>query len=168
MLIVTDLDGTLRDSSHRDPLIRTAGWDAFYAAGADDPPIEAMCKLIACLYRQGHDVEIWTGTPERYRVETLEWLQVNTGLSLADFVTGDDMIGRASPGSVSRSAVPIRMLMRPDQDYRGANTTKGEWLEEYRKHWGRLPDLVFDDRTDCVAWWRSFRITCLDVAAHGY
>ena len=141
MFIVFDLDGTLADDSHRQHHITgdVRDWDAYFAACGDDALIEPVMELLLTLSRH-HDVQIWTGRPERCRMATVKWLRQFT------------------------SRVPM-ILMRDFHDFRPDTEVKGEWLAECGDH---PPDLLFDDRTKSVAFWRSQGITCLQVAQHDY
>ena len=99
-IVIVDIDGTLSDSRHREPLIETHGWDAFHAASPADAPIETVITLL----RHGsHSIWALTGRPEKYRAITNRWL-----------VEHD---------------VPIDLLlMRPDNDYRSAADVKRDLL----------------------------------------
>lgn len=73
-----DIDGTLADPSHRLHHIqkRPKDWDSFFAAVADDIPIEHMRDL--CRFLQltivGTKVVFLSGRPERTRFDTQRWL----------------------------------------------------------------------------------------------
>ena len=143
MIVIFDLDGTLADDGHRQHHLEASpqDWDAYYAAAPADAPIWPVIRTMAALQRLRHNVEIWTGRPESQRSSTTLWLERH---------------GIGTSG--------LRLRMRPDRDYRPANEVKGEWLVEVR----RPPDLVFDDRSKCVRWWRERGILCMQVADHDY
>ena len=141
MFIVLDLDGTLTLPEHREGLAlqgavgrlpRSLPGRRTQPADHRNSPFVVRIRLRGYL---GIRVEIWTGRPEFYRSATVSWLDLHD-------VEYD------------------RLLMAPD-DYRKpagstestTNSLKGGWLSAAP----RKPDLVFDDRLKCVAWWRSAR-----------
>lgn len=147
MFIVFDLDGTLADDSHRTHYLlqEPKDWDSYFAACSEDTPIEPMVRLfkifVGSFLVHPKKVEIWTGRTDRYYFQTMKWLHQVANLG------------------VSYDA----LHMRPEGDHRPANVLKGEWIKQY----GR-PDLVLDDRTSAVKWWREQGITCLQVADNDY
>ena len=145
MFIVFDLDGTLADDTHRQHHITgdARDWDAYFAACGDDAPIQNVGEILRALERKGHHVEIWTGRNNHWREVTRQWLDTHRMNGLAGLV----------------------LRMRADGDFRPDTVVKGEWLAECGDH---PPDLIFDDRTKSVAFWRSQGITCLQVAQHDY
>ena len=145
MFIVFDLDGTLADDTHRQHHITgdVRDWDAYFAACGDDEPIQNVGEILRALERKGHQVEIWTGRNNHWREVTRQWLDTHRMNGLAGLV----------------------LRMRADGDFRPDTEVKGEWLAECGDH---PPDLIFDDRTKSVAFWRSQGITCLQVAQHDY
>ena len=149
MFVVFDLDGTLTITKHRDHLAADAeDWDAYHAACVDDEPICPILVLFERLVQHEHVVAIWTGRKEAYRQATMEWLAQHT----------------VTASREGRHYFRFDLEMTPDDDNRGANIVKAEWLAQY----ARKPDLAFDDRADCVRWWREQGVLCLDVAGHGY
>lgn len=123
-LAVIDIDGVVADVRHRLHLIqdRPKQWDAFFAAGAEDPPLPEGMELVTALARD-HDVLWLTGRPERNRRLTQRWLAAQ-GLPDAP------------------------LLMRPDRDFRPAKLTKREELRKLRKD--REVAVVVDDDPDVV------------------
>ena len=143
-MVCLDLDGTLTDTEHRQHFLTgdKQDWDSFHAACVDDPPNEQVCAIARGLYG-GRIIEIWTGRPERYRTETLDWLHRNR-------------------------IRHHKLRMKPDDEPTiHANELKGRWLAEIRGR-GDDVDLAIDDRASCVAWWREQGVTAIDVAGHPY
>ena len=140
MFVVFDLDGTLADDSSRSHFMRQhpKDYDSYHDAGKYD---EAIWPVLATMHALaevgGHRIEIWTGRPEKYRHQTLVWLE-------------------------QRGVYYDRLRMRPDGDFRSTQECKGEWMEENK------PDLVFDDRTQAVKFWRDNGIVCLQVQDHDF
>ena len=137
MNVIFDLDGTLSDTRHRRHFLQRdpKDWKLFNRASIGDPPIEAVVVLARLLHFAGHRIEIWTGRDQAYRAATLEWLRVHR-------IRFD------------------QLRMRPTGDHREDTVLKASWLDEI--DW--RPDLVFEDRTRMVQWWRSRGIRCLQVA----
>jgi phosphoglycolate phosphatase-like HAD superfamily hydrolase len=133
---VFDLDGTLADCSHRLPMLdgTNDGWRRFYAACADDKPIEGTISLAKLLAEAGHEVEIWSGRSAEAREQTAEWLRAN-GMNFC-------------------------VRMRPEGDHRPDHELKAEFLQESRQR----PALVFEDRSRVVRMWREQGIPCFQVA----
>lgn len=135
MRIVFDMDGTLADLTHRRHFVETKpkDWRSFFAACEDDAPILHAIEVLNTLMRQ-HDVEVWSGRPERCRADTEAWMHKHLGWTPC-------------------------LSMRADGDYRADDIVKEEFLGKY----GR-PDLIFDDRDRVVAMWRRNGIPCFQVA----
>ena len=152
MFIVFDLDGTLTDDSHRHHLITgdTKDWDGYYKQCAGDAVVKPIREIFRSFANQeattlgnirvkAHNVEIWTGRSVAVKEQTQMWLYYH-------------------------GIVPSVLRMRPEDDYRRDTELKREWLEECKTP----PDLVFDDRTRSVEWWRAQGIICCQVAQHDY
>ncbi|MEP6852551.1 MAG: hypothetical protein ABJA87_07850 [bacterium] len=75
-LAVIDIDGVVADVRHRLHHVRgpRARWDRFFAAAADDPPLDIGIALVAELARD-HDVVWLSGRPEHLRAVTERWLR---------------------------------------------------------------------------------------------
>ena len=141
MFLVFDLDDTLADTTHRQPILMqefdtaTEMWNSFFDACDKDTPIPAMIELLDTLSVSDHRVEIWTGRSDRVIEKTNTWLVEHTEHPLY-----------------------YTLRMRPDGDFRPDTEIKGDWIEEYGK-----PDLVFEDRNKMAKWWREQGITCCQV-----
>lgn len=120
-----DIDGVVADVRHRLHLIegRPKRWDQFFAASADDPPLDTGVALVLELAAD-HDVVWLTGRPERNRKLTETWL--------------------AAQGLPDRP-----LLMRRDRDFRPAREAKREQLRRLRAE--RDIAVVVDDDPDVVA-----------------
>ena len=137
MFIVFDLDGTLSDPAHRQPLLDhdPVPWDDFYAACAQDAPIWHMIELYRTLHKAGHQLEIWTGRADSVEAETRGWLAFY-GIHL-----------------------PV-LRMRPYGDHSPDHILKPSWL----RHYAKLPDLIFEDRASVVAAYRARRLNVAQIA----
>ena len=85
-IIVFDLDGTLRDGTHRAHLVpkenldRTESWDAFNRACGNDAPIWDNLRLLHSLSRT-YDIVILTSCCDVAQMETVAWLERHLGNS---------------------------------------------------------------------------------------
>ncbi|WP_345107163.1 phosphatase domain-containing protein [Streptomyces drozdowiczii] len=122
---VFDLDGTLADTAHRRHFLEgRRDWAGFFAAAADDPPLDEGVRLVLSSAEECEIVYL-TGRPERCRKDTVAWL--------------------------SRQGLPEGPLhMRRNDDRRPARRTKLEILERLgRDRTVRM--LVDDDELVCDA-----------------
>ena len=87
--VICDIDGVLADSHYRIPLIRNRGWDAFYEAAANDPVVSGMKEVVNALYRDGNEIIMLTGRPERYYDLTTDWL-MHHRISFSDIIMRPD------------------------------------------------------------------------------
>ena len=109
------------------------------ADGVDDAPNKPIVAIARLMIYSGWTVEVWTGRSDAYAYETHEWLRRNVGpLAMTDVV----------------------LRMRSEGDPALTNVIKGEWLDGC----AQPPDVVFDDRSKCVDFWRSRGITTCQVA----
>lgn len=144
-IIVFDLDGTLRDCSHRiHHIVRTDGkpkdWRAFYAACHGDAPIPHMIDNLNAFCRAGREVEIWTGHSDEAADATVDWLC-------------DNGVWQCLPA----------IRFRPAGDHTEDVRLKARWLDEVEAAGGRV-DLVFEDRRRVVDMYRARGIACVQVA----
>ena len=148
---VFDLDDTLAFTEHRSGILKQKfdsdeeKWHTFFEACDKDEPnvpvirvFDAMAQLA---FNQKISLEIWTGRSEAVREKTESWLSAHTKHYSAC------------------NALRMRSLTDRSTD----KILKGKWIEEYGK-----PELVFEDRTAMVEWWRAQGITCCQVAMSDY
>jgi hypothetical protein len=140
--IVFDIDGTLSDPSHRLHHIQGArkDWDGFFAACRSDAPLPHMVELARSMMAR-HEVQFWTGRPERTRTDTHHWL-LDCGLAWT---------------LQHREGFVLRM--RADGDHRPDDIVKLEYLDA-----GWTPDLIFEDRSRVVDAFRARGIAVAQVA----
>lgn len=151
--IVFDIDGTLADITHRLHFIQKTpkDWEGFFSSMLDDKPIapvRLVCESLLALKnmekRMGaevsHTVIFCSGRPDKYRKETLAWMQSNI------------------------YPVPQVLYMRKTGDRRPDDVVKEELLTQMRAD-GYDPVLVFEDRQRVVDMWRRNGIQCCQVAS---
>ena len=137
---IFDIDGTIADCSHRLHYIHprpAKDWRAFFAACADDKPIEHMIVLMRALMLHWR-VLLVSGRSDECREATKDWL--------------------------FRHGVPYDSLyMRKAGDHRDDDILKSEMLDQILAD-GYRPIMAFDDRDRVVAMWRKRGIPCAQVA----
>lgn len=136
MDIIVDIDGTIADMRHRRHHVSGSkkDWDAFHAELHLDKPIQPIVDIIINLERH-HSIIICTCRPVDYRDQTIKWFDDNDILYSV-------------------------LFMRPSGDYRKAEIVKEEMLRVMRGQ-GLNPELVFEDKQECVDMWRRNGIVCL-------
>ena len=120
-LAVFDVDGVLADVRHRLRFVERSpkDWPSFFAAMADDTPLEVGIALVHDQAAAGHEIVYLTGRNESYRGVTLAWMR-DVGLPSG------------------------RLLMRRDSDRRPARLVKPEALRRLART-GRVVAVVDDD-----------------------
>jgi len=116
---------------------RDRDWDRFHEDIAADPVCKPVREVLHALSLV-HHIAILTGRPDRYRTETLSWLN-KSGVEWS------------------------RLLMREDGDRRPDYEVKLSTAHEN----GLTPEnvlLVLEDRDRMTQKWREFGYTCFQVA----
>lgn len=145
MIVVTDIDGTVANTQHRDYLRQAKLYEAYNKASVDDEPYQNVvttlqvlssdCVVIAC-----------TGRPEQHRAITESWLIEN--------------------------GVPVEhVLMRPYGNRQSDSVIKVEVLERWLKENGYEKDQVLcilEDRDTVVDAWREAGFNCWQVRIGDY
>lgn len=128
--VICDLDGTLALLNGRNP----------YDSGKCGKDL-LNGDVHEILVRLGLPVIFMSGREERFRPQTVKWLNVFAGAELAK----------------------AALYMRPTRDKRKDSIVKQELYEAHVK--GKFRVLaVFDDRNQVVEMWRSIGLTCCQVA----
>ena len=142
-LYIFDLDGTLANCEHRQPILGNKDdpdrWNKFFDACVDDKPIWPVIDTLQRLRASGCDVLIFSGRSDRARKQTERWL---TDIGLHH----------------------IHVRMRPDGDFTADDELKLQWLNELTHAERRRLVAVFDDRDKVVAMWRANGVACFQVA----
>ena len=158
LFVISDLDGTLRDLSHRLHYVQNGNrdWGKFFGSCDQDEPIWDVINIFVSHINAGHRCEIWSGACESSREKSAIWL--NKYLK--------DLIDWRVLDYPSDDVGQFLVRMRPQGDSIKDYTLKESWLlDEIQK--GNRPDLVYDDRYSVIE--RCFRkneITCAQVAPY--
>jgi hypothetical protein len=125
-IAAVDIDGVLADVRHRLRHVeqRPKDWEAFFAAAAQDPPLDEGLRVARELAAVA-DVVYLSGRPERLRGETLAWLERH------DLPAGE-------------------LHLRPRNDFRPARVLKVEVLDRLAAQ-RPVTVLVDDDPQVCEA-----------------
>lgn len=140
--VVFDLDGTMCNIDHRLHYVRNEDkkkndWGKFFDLIPGDE-LNDWCKRLHESLKLKYSIVFCSGRSERYRMQTIQWLQKN-GLSYSD------------------------LFMRPESDSRKdwivkENILDFEILPRYN------PIMFIDDRTQVVQMWRRRGFVCLQCA----
>jgi hypothetical protein len=148
MYIVSDIDGTVADISHRVKYLIGAdkNWGKFFAAMNQDTVIFKNASILLELSNYGiqsyYELVFCTGRPEIYRTETESWLATNVHAGHT-------------------------VLMRKDGDYRSDSVIKPELLREA----GITPEntlFILEDRNRVVMAYRDLGYNVFQVAEGDY
>lgn len=139
---IFDLDGTLCEVSEgRRNLISGPGgkdYDTYHEDAEFEEPNRHIRNLCLALSNSGYNILISTGRPERYRNDTMIWLQ--------------------------RQGIPFHQLyMRLNEDKRSSEEVKRDH-HHIMISAGYEPVIAFDDRASDVALWRELELICCQVA----
>ncbi len=126
VVAAVDIDGVLADVRHRLHHLERSpkDWDGFFAAAADDPPLDEGLRVVRRLAGVCRIAYV-SGRPERCRADTLAWLARH------DLPDGD-------------------LLLRPLGDFRAARFLKVDLLDRLAEQ-GPVTVLVDDDPQVCEA-----------------
>lgn len=135
--VIVDIDGTLADIEHRRHFVEQdkKDWKSFFEAMGDDPVREEVLGEVRELSKS-HDIVLVSGRPERYKQETLEWLDKH---------------------NVPR----VTLLMRGMNDSRPDDIVKEEILNNYFVKSKIF--LVIDDRPRVIRMWQRNGLNVKDV-----
>ena len=143
-IVIFDLDGTLADIEHRVHLAEAKQWGEFHKAGVHDTPHQEACELF-CMLQDSYELIIVTGRNERYRKQTILWLEDVAGL------------------------YPDEILMRPDDDFTPDYELKPRLLKEHLgEEFPHRVLLIFEDRDRVVEEWRNLGLVCYQVRNGSY
>lgn len=140
--IIVDLDGTLVDSGgERAELAKARRWDEFHQAGFNANARPAELLLVRAWIEAGGYVIVVTGRPEKYRHETVKWLEDH---------------------GIHARYIFMRMdaVMKDD-------VFKENVLRHIQKL-GIVPEFVLEDRDHVVAMWRRNGLVCFQAKSGDY
>lgn len=137
-IILVDIDHTVADAFHRDPMIGVTDWDTYHARSQEDDPCHDFVELLNCL-NDKHSLIGLTSRPEKFRTLTMKWL-VQHGVRLDD------------------------LWMRPNHDYNAAQDMKVALCKEKMgDDWQKNILFVIDDNERVVQAFRSEGVSVLQI-----
>ena len=75
-IVICDIDGTVANNDHRQHLLKNfKDWDKFFSQLHLDKPIYEIINKVIELNKKGKKIIFITGRPEKYREQTLKWLE---------------------------------------------------------------------------------------------
>jgi uncharacterized HAD superfamily protein len=154
--IISDIDGTLTDQSHRLHLLgpetgechnrKDAQWEEFNQAAKLDPAKQNIIDLLWMVHQCQCKIALITGRFSKYRELTISWL--------------------------FRKDVPYDLLlMRNEGDMRSDVDVKVDLLFKFKRSNHIVnSDILFvlEDRDKLVGMWRRLNLTCLQVEKGRY
>lgn len=149
--IICDLDGTLANEEHRRPAVTGTGWgakeyDEYFSKIEQDTVFKHIHDILESFnsfHPDKYHIIFLTGRPERFRQNTMNWLEKNTSIK------------------------PFDLFMRKDRDYRCDVDYKKEIYNKFIKDKYNVL-FVLEDRTRVVALWRNLGLPCLQVQQSDY
>lgn len=140
---ICDLDGTLCGTAHRKHWVTTEpkNWNAFFGGIPNDSPIEAVMRAVEAISDM-YPIFLVSGRPEKYRAETVDWLE-RYSLDMYD-----------------------ALHMRKDGDNRPDDIVKSEIADQIIAQGYNILG-VFDDRPRVISMWRARGIFVFDVNQTG-
>lgn len=157
--VFVDIDGTVADLTHRRVYVRSKpkNWPAFERAIPQDTPIQWVIDAVNRLYDAGWTVVMMSGRSEKSKNVTVEWLAKHGVKYHAIYMR------RKFEYEADGVTPKLTRLGKPLGDFRRDDIVKRELLDVARAD-GYTPDVVFDDRDQVVAMWRSNSIPVVQVA----
>lgn len=147
-MIVFDLDGTIANDDHRVHIWSGGNFDECFSLQHLDTPNIDVCWLLDVFNEIGERVIIVTARPERFRKQTVEWLDKHCLFGTMDV-----------------------LLMRPDTDRTPSDKLKIRLLEE---HFGSKANVLhnvkfaLEDRDKVVNAFREYGLNCWQVRQGKY
>ena len=75
-IVICDIVGTVANNDHRQHLLKNfKDWDKFFSQLHLDKPIYEIINKVIELNKKGKKIIFITGRPEKYREQTLKWLE---------------------------------------------------------------------------------------------
>jgi uncharacterized HAD superfamily protein len=136
MNVVTDLDGTLCDYSHRLAHLKSRNWDAFNKLCFEDKPIIPILDTVHALSSYGARIYVFTARPIDYYKQTKAWLK--------------------------KYRVPFEdIFMRGSEDTRSDKAVKADFIKTFIEVRKEKIHLAIDDRLVIANLFREKGIVCL-------
>jgi phosphoglycolate phosphatase-like HAD superfamily hydrolase len=180
MDVIFDIDGTLADPAHRLHFINDMAywtsppgklprpnWEAFLSPDEiiKDAPIQQTFYLLMTMLENPSDYRVIfaTARKESTRQVTYDWLRGSPECPVRAFTWNAwERLSETKGHTVG----PL-LYMRPDSSRKPSDQVKRQLLKQIRAD-GFQPTLVFEDRKQDAAMWRSEGLLCCQVADGAY
>ena len=145
MVFLCDIDGTLASLTPEQNKFLEAKWradkesahlnwdDHYYKYLSKQAPIKKNIKLAECFWASDFMFFFVTARNEKYREETIKWLQKN----------------------ICHHRVEDGLKMRPIGDRRESFLVKSDLFKKIKKNFPTHEFLVFEDDPDCIGMYRN-------------
>lgn len=164
-MIVFDLDGVLRDVSHRLHFIdpnREEGkdWKAFFNSCSNDTPIDMMLDNLFRISRNpASTTSIWTGSTRT--PETLRWLS-RENIFVSSIIVSKKTF--RNKGNSEGKAVIEYIRFRSDENRLPEPHLKKSWLKSHNEAFPDDPvTLAIETREENVLMWEQNGVNCIQV-----
>ena len=89
-IVICDIDGTIANNDHRQHFLEgKKDWEGFFSELHKDKPIFEIIDKVNSLENEGYKIYFLTGRPEKYRIQTKDWLKKYFSFNLKLIMRGD-------------------------------------------------------------------------------
>ena len=136
-IVICDIDGTIANNDHRQHFLEgKKDWEGFFSELHKDKPIFEIIDKVNSLENEGYKIYFLTGRPEKYRIQTKDWLK-------------------------KYFAFDLELLMRNNNDRRNKIEIKKEL---FQTNLSSLEiKVIFENDPDLILLWKKLGLNVFDV-----
>lgn len=136
-IVICDIDGTIANNDHRQHFLEgKKDWEGFFSELHKDKPIFEIINKVNSLENEVHKIYFLTGRPEKYRIQTKDWLK-------------------------KYFAFDLELLMRNNNDRRNKIEIKKEL---FQTNLSSLEiKVIFENDPDLILLWKKLGLNVFDV-----
>jgi len=136
-IVICDIDGTIANNDHRQHFLEgKKDWDGFFSELYKDKPIFEIIDKVNSLENEGHKIYFLTGRPEKYKLQTKDWLK--------KYFTFD-----------------LELLMRNNSDRRNKIEIKKELFQTYLSSFEIK--VIFENDPNLICLWKKLGLNVFEV-----
>ncbi len=136
-IVICDIDGTIANNDHRQHFLKgKKDWDGFFSELYKDKPIFEIIDKVNSLENEGHKIYFLTGRPEKYKLQTKDWLK--------KYFTFD-----------------LELLMRNNSDRRNKIEIKKELFQTYLSSFEIK--VIFENDPNLICLWKKLGLNVFEV-----
>ena len=136
-IVICDIDGTIANNVHRQHFLEgKKDWDGFFSELYKDKPIFEIIDKVNSLENEGHKIYFLTGRPEKYKLQTKDWLK--------KYFTFD-----------------LELLMRNNSDRRNKIEIKKELFQTYLSSFEIK--VIFENDPNLICLWKKLGLNVFEV-----